>query len=87
MNLNLSLLIESGETNDQGKQNQGSMEKGKHQILLGSDLVLVNADLYSPDSSDERSDLSEFSGTSSSIELTENSSEEEQVSLISFSKE
>ena len=33
------------------------------------------------------SDLSEISGTSSSMDLTENSSEEEQVSLIFFSKE
>ena len=51
------------------------MEKGKYQVLLGSDLVLENPNLYSSDSSDEMSDLSEFSGMSSSIELTENSSE------------
>ena len=55
------------------------MEEGKHQILLGSDLVLENPNLYSPDNSDETSDLSEFSGTSSSIELTENSSAGEQI--------
>ena len=63
------------------------MEKGKYQVLLGSDLVLGNRNLYSPDSLDEMSDLSEFLGMSSSIKLTENSSEEEQVSLIFSSKE
>ena len=60
------------------------MEKEKYEVLLGSDSVLENPNLYSPDSSDEMSDMSEFSGTSPSIELTENSSEEEQVSLIFF---
>ena len=34
------------------------MEKGKYQVLLGSELVLENPDLDSPDSSDEMSDLS-----------------------------
>ena len=38
------------------------------------------------DNSDELSDLSEFSGTSPSIKLNENSSEEEQVDSIYFSE-
>ena len=62
------------------------MEKGKYCVLLSSDLVLENPNLYSPDSLDEISDLSEFSETSSSIELTENSSKEEQVDMIYFSE-
>ena len=33
------------------------MQKGKYQILLGSDLALENPDLYSPDSVDEIYDL------------------------------
>ena len=48
--------------------------------------MLENPNLYSPDSSNEISDLSEFSGMSSLIELTESSSEEEQVDLIYFSE-
>ena len=62
------------------------MEKGKYQILLGFNFLLENPDLDSLDNSDEVSDLSEFSGTSSPIELTENSSKEEQVDSIYFSK-
>ena len=61
------------------------MEKGKNQVLLGSALVLENPGLDSPNSLDEVSELSEFSGTSSSIEIIENSSEEEQVDSIYFS--
>ena len=62
------------------------MEKGKYQILLGSDLMLENPDLDSPNSSGGVSELSEFSGMSSSIDLTKNSSQEEQVDSINFSK-
>ena len=58
------------------------MEKGKYWVLLGTNFLLANSDL---DSLDEVSDLSEFSGTSSSIKLTENGSKEEQVDLIYFS--
>ena len=36
------------------------MEKGKSWVLLGSDLVLENPDLCSPDSLDEMSDLLNF---------------------------
>ena len=49
--------------------------------------MLENPNLYSPDSPDEMSDVSEFSGMSFSIELTENSSEEEKASLVFSSKE
>ena len=62
------------------------MEKGKYRVLLGSSFLLENPNLGSLDSWDEVSDLSEFSGTSSSFKLTENSSKEEQVNLIYFSK-
>ena len=62
------------------------MEKWKYWVLLGSALVLENPDLYSPDSFCEMSDLSEISGMSSSIELTENSRDEEQVDSIYFSE-
>ena len=62
------------------------MDERKYQILLGSDLVLGNPDLYSPENLDEMSDLSEFSGTSSSIKLTENSSKE-QIDSFFFSEE
>ena len=48
--------------------------------------MLENPDFDSWNSSDEVSDLSEFSGTSFSIELTENSSQEEQDDLIYVSK-
>ena len=44
--------------------------------------MLENSDL---DSSDEVSELSEFSATSPSTKLTENGSEEDQVDLIYFS--
>ena len=49
------------------------MEKGKYHDLLGTNLWLKNFHL---DSSDEVSELSEFSGTSSSTKLTENNSED-----------
>ena len=52
------------------------MENAMYQVLLGSDLVLENPDLDSPNSLDEVSELPEFSGMSSSIDLTENSSKE-----------
>ena len=48
------------------------MEKGKYQVLLGSNFLLENPDLDSPDNLDEVSNLSEFSVTSASIKLTEN---------------
>ena len=62
------------------------MEKGKYQVLLNSDLVLANPDLYSSDSLDEMPKLLEFSETSSPFELTESSSGEEQVDTIYFSE-
>ena len=62
------------------------MEKGIYQVLLGSNSLLEDPNLDSPDSSDDVTDLSEFLGTPSSIELTENSSDEEQVDSIYLSK-
>ena len=58
------------------------MEKGKYHDLLGTNLWLENSYL---DSSDEVSDMSEFSGTSSSTKLTENSSKEEWIDSTYFS--
>ena len=55
------------------------MEKGKNHDLLGTNLLLENSNL---DSSGEVSELSEFSGTSSSTKLTENCSEEEWIDSI-----
>ena len=62
------------------------MEKGKYRVLLGSNFLLENPNLDSPDSSDEVSNLSGFSRTGSSIKPTENSSEEKQVDLTYCSK-
>ena len=51
-----------------------------HQVLLGSNLVLTNLHLYAQDSSDELSELLEFSVIPSPSKLTESSSGEEQSS-------
>ena len=55
------------------------MEKRKYHDLLGTNLLLENSDLNSSD------EVSEFSGTSSSTKLTEDSCEEEQSASIYFS--
>ena len=58
------------------------MKKGKYHDLLGTNLLLEDSDL---DILGEVSELTTFSGTSSSTKLTENSSKEKWVDSIYFS--